>query len=110
MADSLQRRSLNHAQAIALDSTGNVYIADTINHGIRRVDATTGLIYTIAGDGVSGFSGDGGPARLAQITIPVGIAVDRSGRVYFADENNNRIRVLTPAASPFPRFQHRPQR
>jgi sugar lactone lactonase YvrE len=99
---------LNHAQAVALDSAGNVYIADTINHRIRRVDATTGLIYTIAGNGVSGFSGDGGPALLAQITFPVGIAVDRSGHIYFADESNNRIRVLTPAVSPFHQFQLHP--
>ncbi len=101
-----QNATLNHAEGAALDSAGNLYIVDTINHRIRRVDALTGLIHTIAGTGVSGFSGDGGPALLAQITFPVGIAVDRSGHVYFADENNNRIRVLTPA-SPFPQFhQH----
>ena len=104
------RAMLNHAQAVALDSAGNVYIADTINHRIRRVDATSGLIYTIAGNGVSGFSGDGGPATLAQITFPAGIAVDRSGRVYFTDESNNRIRILTPVASPFHQFRQHPQR
>ncbi len=101
---------LNHAQAAALDSAGNVYVADTINHRIRRVDAATGLITTIAGNGVSGFSGDGGPAPLAQISTPTSIAVDRSGRVYFADENNNRIRVLTPASSSFPLRGRHPQR
>lgn len=90
--------TLNHAQAVALDVNGNLYIADTINHRIRRVDATTGLIYTIAGNGVSGFSGDGGPATAAEISFPVGIAVDRSGKVYFSDESNNRIRMLTPVA------------
>ena len=88
---------LNHAQAAALDVEANLFIADTINHRIRRVDAATGVIHTIAGNGVSGYSGDGGPALVAGITFPTGIAVDRSGRVYFADENNNRIRVLTPA-------------
>jgi sugar lactone lactonase YvrE len=91
---------LNHAQGAALDSAGNIYISDTLNHRIRRVDTSTGLIYTIAGNGVSGFSGDGGPALAAQITFPVGIAVDQSGRVYFADESNNRIRVLTPITHP----------
>ena len=101
--------SLNHPQAVALDAAGNLYIADTINHRIRRVDASTGFIQTIAGNGVNGFSGDGGPALAAEISFPVGIAVDRSGKVYFADENNQRIRVLTPAGpqthirQPFPR-------
>ena len=53
--------TLNYAESAALDLDGNLYIADTINHRIRRVDASTGLIHTIAGNGVSGFSGDGGP-------------------------------------------------
>jgi hypothetical protein len=105
-----QNAMLNHAQGAALDFAGNLYIADTINHRIRKVDAITGVIHTIAGTGVSGFSGDGGFALLAQITFPVGIAVDRSGRVYFADENNNRIRVLTPVASPAHTFRRLPQR
>jgi sugar lactone lactonase YvrE len=90
--------TLHHAAAAALDVDGNLYIADTINHRIRRVDMSTGLIYTIAGNGVNGFSGDGGPAIAAEISFPVGIAVDGSGRVYFADESNNRIRVLIPVA------------
>jgi sugar lactone lactonase YvrE len=91
---------LNHAEAVALDADGNLYIADTINHRIRRVDASTGLIHTIAGTGVNGFSGDGGPAVAADISFPVGIAVDISGKVYFADENNNRVRVLIPTQRP----------
>jgi sugar lactone lactonase YvrE len=90
--------TLNYAAAVASDVDGNLYIADTINHRIRRVDASTGLISTIAGNGVNGFSGDGGPATDAEIGFPTGIAVDGSGRVYFADENNNRIRVLIPVA------------
>ena len=90
--------TLNHAQGVALDANGDLYIADTINHRIRRVDATTGLIFTIAGSGISEFSGDGGLATAAEINFPAGIALDRSGRVYFSDESNNRIRVLTPAA------------
>jgi sugar lactone lactonase YvrE len=89
---------LHHAAAVALDVDGNLYIADTINHRIRRVDASTGRIYTIAGNGVNGFSGDGGLAIAAEISFPAGIAVDRSGRVYFADESNNRVRVLIPIA------------
>ena len=88
--------SLHHASAVASDVEGNLYIADTINHRIRRVDASTGLISTIAGNGTNGFSGDGGPAIKAAMSFPAGIAVDGSGRVYFSDENNNRVRVLIP--------------
>ena len=98
---------LNYAAAVALDSAGNAYIADTINHRIRRVDASTGRIETIAGTGAAGFSGDGGPALAAEITFPAGIAVDQSGRVFFTDENNNRIRVLTPGAGPLFEFRQR---
>jgi len=90
--------SLNYAAAVALDAHGDLYIADTLNHRIRRVNANTGLIYTIAGTGISGFSGDGGSAISAKISEPAGIAVDASGRVYFTDEGNQRIRVLIPAA------------
>ncbi|HEV8414694.1 MAG TPA: hypothetical protein VGQ49_13955 [Bryobacteraceae bacterium] len=101
---------LNYPAAVALDVEENLYIADTINHRIRRVDVSTGLISTIAGNGVNGFSGDGGPASFAEISFPVGIAVDGSGRVYFADENNNRVRVLTPVTPPSSLFRQRPQR
>jgi len=89
---------LNHAQNAALDQNGNLFITDTINHRIRRVDAQSGVINTVAGNGINGFSGDGGSAVAAEISFPVGIAVDRTGKVYFADEANNRIRVLTPPA------------
>ena len=89
---------LNYASAVAADIAGNLYIADTLNHRIRRVDASTGMIRTIAGVGVSGFSGDGGAALAAEITTPAAIAVDYAGKVYFADEGNGRIRVLTPVA------------
>jgi hypothetical protein len=101
---------LKYAAAVALDSAGNLYIADTINHRIRRVDESTKLIYTIAGNGVSGFSGDGGPALAAEITFPAAIAVDRFGRVYFSDESNNRIRVLTPVGPPLYQFRRGPRR
>jgi sugar lactone lactonase YvrE len=89
---------LNYASAVAVDIAGNLYIADTLNHRIRRVAASTGVISTIAGNGVSGFSGDGGPALGAEITTPAAIAIDYAGKVYFADEGNGRIRVLTPIA------------
>jgi sugar lactone lactonase YvrE len=102
--------TLNYPASAALDLSGNLYIADTINHRIRWVAASSGLIYTIAGNGVNGFSGDEGPALTAEMSFPVSVAVDQSGRVYFADENNNRIRVLTPVASQFQLFRQRPRR
>lgn len=102
--------TLNYAEAVALDLSGNIYIADTINHRLRRVDASSGLIYTIAGNGVDGFSGDEGPALTAEISFPTSVAVDQSGRVYFTDENNNQIRVLTPVASQFEQFRRGPRR
>ena len=88
---------LNHAQSVAIDAEGNLFIADTTNHRIRLVEAASGLIYTIAGNGTSGFSGDGGPAPAAAINSPAGIAVDGLGRVFFSDEGNQRIRMLTPS-------------
>ena len=78
---------------IAVDSVGNLFITDT--NRIRKV--SSGVIDTVAGDGASGFSGDGGPATSARLS-PAGIAVDSAGKVYFADFGANRIRVLTPGA------------
>jgi uncharacterized protein (TIGR03437 family) len=80
---------------VAVDLAGNLFI--TSNARIRKVDAATGSISTIAGTGVAGFSGDGGLATLATVNGPQSIAVDGSGNVYFTDENNLRVRKLTPA-------------
>jgi len=88
---------LNDPNFVAVDGDGNIYIADTLNYRIRRVDAETGIIETIAGTGVDGFSGDDGPALDAKMGTPAGLAVDPAGRIYFDDEENNRIRVLIPA-------------
>ncbi len=79
--------------ALATDSTGNLYIADQGNQRVREVD-TSGTITTIAGTGVAGFSGDGGPATSAQIDGPTGLAVDGSGSVYVSDTNNQRVRKI----------------
>jgi sugar lactone lactonase YvrE len=102
--------TLNYPESAALDASGNLFIADTINHRIRWVDALSGFIYTIAGNGQNGFSGDEGSALAAEISFPVSLALDRSGRVYFADENNNRIRLLTPVTSQFRLSRQRPRR
>jgi len=85
---------LNDPENLALDEAGNIYISDVLNHRIRFVDARTGIINTIAGTGVQGFSGDQGPALSAEISDPTGIAVAQNCSVYFGDQFNNRIRVL----------------
>jgi uncharacterized protein (TIGR03437 family) len=86
---------LNRPTAVAVDLGGNLYIADSSNHRIRRV-AANGIITTIAGNGVEAFSGDGGAATNASLSFPLGVAVDRSGNVYIADAGNNRVRRITP--------------
>lgn len=87
---------LNTPQTMAVDAAGNIYIADTKNHRIRKIDIGTGFISTIAGTGVQGYSGDGGAATSAQLDQPKGIGVDTAGNVIFSDSNNHRIRMITP--------------
>lgn len=82
---------LYHPRALAFDRTGNVYMADTLNQRIRRID-TAGTITTVAGSGVEGFTGDGGPALQAALNQPHGVAVDAAGNLYIADSANHRIR------------------
>jgi hypothetical protein len=80
---------------MALDSAGNIYIADTRNQRIRKVTVATGVITTFAGNGTAGFGGDGGPATGAMLNLPTGVAVDGAGNVYISDQINNRIRKVT---------------
>jgi hypothetical protein len=86
---------LNRPGAVAVDAAGNIYIADTGNHRIRKVTVATGVITTIAGTGTGGYLGDGTPATNAQLWSPYGVAVDGSGNVFIADSNNNRVRKVT---------------
>jgi trimeric autotransporter adhesin len=102
--------TLNYASSVALDNQGNLYIADTLNHRIRKVDASTGIISTIAGNGVNGFAGDGGLALFANIGTPTSISVDELGKIYFTDGNNNRIRMLTPVTQRTYHVDQAPQR
>ena len=85
--------SLFHPYGVAVDSAGNVYIADTYNYRIRKVSG--GTITTVAGNGGFRFSGDGGPATSASFNLPQGMAVDSAGNLYIADTYNNRIRKVS---------------
>jgi hypothetical protein len=94
---------LGYPNSVAIDSSGNLVVDDTSNHLIRVVASNSatfygqamsvGDIYTVAGDGTSGYSGDGGPARSAELSAPFAVAVDAHDNVITADANNNRIRI-----------------
>jgi sugar lactone lactonase YvrE len=86
---------INFPTEIALDNSGNIYISDLSNNRVRKVDVSTGIISTLAGNGTAGFSGDGGPATSASLNGPFGVAVDNSGNIYIAETNNHRIRKVT---------------
>jgi hypothetical protein len=85
---------LNGPFDVAFDARGNLYLSDTGNHRIRRVDARSGIISTVAGSGKRGFGGDGGPATLALLDEPYGLALDREGNLFFADRLNRRVRKV----------------
>jgi sugar lactone lactonase YvrE len=85
---------LGFPAGIALDSSGNIYIADTSNFMIRKVTASTGIITTVVGDGYMGYSGDGGPATSAELAVAYSVAVDTSGNIYIPDAGNNRVREV----------------
>ena len=92
--------ALKAPMGIAVDGTGNLYFADTGNNRIRRIDKN-GVITTVAGTGIAGFSGDGGPAIQAQIRLAgaplAALALDSAGNLYLSDWGNNRIRKINPA-------------
>ena len=79
---------------VARDSSGNLYIADYSNNRVRKVDAATGIITTVAGSGTAGFFGDGGAATSAQLNGPNGVSVDSAGNLYIADYLNHRFRKV----------------
>ena len=91
IADSAK---LNSPFGVAVDASGNLFIADEYNKVIRKV-STNGIITTVAGNGTYGYSGDGGSATSAKLNYPTGVAVDASGNLFIADEENHRIRKVS---------------
>lgn len=86
---------LNEPYGVVLDAQGNLYVVDRLNRRVRRVDAATGTIATVAGDGSKAYSGDGGPATAAGLVEPNGAALDRDGaRLFIADVADHRVRVV----------------
>ncbi len=85
---------LNYPGGIAIDRQGNIFICDCYNNRIRRIDAFTGIISSVAGTGTAGYSGDWGPATAAEVNQPVDVTVDYYNNVYFVDWNNSRIRAF----------------
>ena len=90
---------MNQPASLAVDAAGNVFIADTQNHAIRRLDAKTGILTTIAGDGTPGFAGDGGPAAKARLNFPIGLGLDGNGNLYVVDSINARVRKIEGVAA-----------
>lgn len=85
---------IGQPQGLVLDSDGNLYFADTDVHVVRRVDASTGIITTVAGNGIEGYTGNSGPAWAAQMSYPMDVALDGSGNLYIADSGNYVIRKV----------------
>ena len=87
--------TLRYSIAVALDTPGNIYIADTENHRIRKVTVSTGVITTVAGNGNKGYVSDNVAATSTSLSIPRDLAVDAAGDIYIADSGNRRIRKVT---------------
>jgi len=95
--------TLYNPTSVVQDGTGNLYIADSLNNRIRMVSATSGVITTVVGNGAGGYSGDGGPATVAELNDPNGVVLDGAGDLYIADNGNDVVREVTelaPSASP----------
>jgi hypothetical protein len=105
------KAKMHQPAAVAVDSAGNLAIADSFNYRVRVVAVRTGTfygvvmtagdIYTVAGNGTQGFSGDGGPATAAEMALPPAVAVDGAGNLMIADTENNRIRVVAGTTGTF---------
>ena len=88
---------MTNTWGVAVDDSDNIYIADTYNDVIRKVNGYTGIISTIVGDGNYGYNGDGGPAVIAEIAYPLMVTLDSANNLYIADYGNNVIREVDKA-------------
>ena len=88
------KSQLNSPTGLAIDSKGNLFISDSGNERIRKIDLATGIISTVAGTGKTGFSGEGIAAAKAQLSNPLGLAIDKQDNLYIVDRGNNRIRKI----------------
>jgi trimeric autotransporter adhesin len=93
--DATTGATFNSPEGVDVDANGNIYIADTGNNVVREV-TPSGYVSTVAGDGIAGYSGDGGLATSAELNAPWGVAVDTNDNLYIADTGNNVIRVVSP--------------
>ena len=100
--DSATSARLSVPYGVALDAAGNLFIADQGNFRVRQVAVDTGIITTVAGTGTHGFSGDGGPATDAQLSVSYGVALDAAGNLFISDTGNKRVRAVDLAASALP--------
>ncbi len=91
--------ALNQPASLAVDGAGNVFMCDTMNNVVRRVDAKTGVITNVAGTGKEAFGGDGGPAAAAPLSDPLGLGLDGKGNLYVVDARNSRIRKIEGVAA-----------
>jgi DNA-binding beta-propeller fold protein YncE len=87
---------LSAPHEVRFDSKGNMYVAERDSHVVRHIDMKTQVITTLAGTGVAGYSGDGGPAAMAQLNQPHSIVLDKADNVFICDINNNRVRKIDP--------------
>ena len=96
-AGPAEKALLNGPFDLCFDAAGNLYFSDTFNNRIRRVDAASGIITSVAGNGERGYSGDGGPATKAALNEPYGVVIDSAGNLYIADRLNRRVRRVDAA-------------
>jgi uncharacterized protein (TIGR03437 family) len=90
-----RKARFNQPAAIARDNAGGLYVADQANQRVRKI-TPDGVVYTVAGNGLAGSSGDGGPAIAARLNFPSGVAIDAAGNLYIADSGNHRVRMVAP--------------
>src|SRR5271163_2752090 len=93
-----EKALLNGPFDVCFDRAGNLHFSDTFNNRIRRVDAASGIITTVAGNGDKGYSGDDGPATKAALNEPYGVVINHDGTLFIADRLNRRVRRIDAAS------------